>query len=308
MTENDGYISGEMKVEYMSVSETAKRWGLTDRAVRKYCSDGKIRGTFMIGKTWNIPSNALPPERKNARRFSDNDLLNVLKFEKDNGIKGGIYHKVQIKLTYNSSSMESSKLTEDQTRTIFEINRIFTGTETNIDDIIETANHFRCIDHVIDNAKKALTQKMIKELHLMLKNGTADSRMARFKIGDYKLRPNEVGGQETCAPAEVAGMMKDLLEEYNAKEVKKIDDIVDFYQRFKKIYPFQDGNGRVGHLIMFKECLANNIVPFVIDEEHRLFRYRGRREGKSEKEILMDICLFAQDKFRDWLRYFAIKE
>ena len=308
MTENDGYISGEMKVEYMSVSETAKRWGLTDRAVRKYCSDGKIRGTFMIGKTWNIPSNALPPERKNARRFSDNDLLNVLKFEKDGGIKGGIYHKVQVNLTYNSNHIEGSKLTEDQTRRIFETNTIGAVDEMNVDDIVETVNHFRCIDYVIDNAKRTLTQNMIKELHLMLKSGTADSRTAWFRVGDYKLRPNEVGGQVTCAPAEVPERMKALLSEYNAKEIKKIEDVVEFHQRFEKIHPFQDGNGRVGRLIMFKECLANNIVPFVINEERRWYYYRGLKEWESEKGYLMDTCLSAQDEFRKWLRYFAIKE
>ena len=307
MSDREWYVSGEMNVEYMSVKETAKRWKLTDRAVRKYCSEGKIDGTFMTGKTWNIPSNALPPERKNAKRFSDNDLLNILKYEMDKKVKGGIYHKVQVGLTYNSNHIEGSKLTEDQTRRIFETNTVGVGDDMNVDDIIETVNHFRCIDHVIDNAKRTLSENMIKTLHSMLKGGTADSRAAWFKVGDYKLRPNEVGGGPTCPPAEVGRRMKALLEEYNAKENRTIEDVIDLHYMFEKIHPFQDGNGRVGRLIMFKECLANNIVPFIIDEGHRGFYYRGLKEWDADRKYLMDTCLSSQDKFKEWLRYFAIK-
>ncbi|MDR0509269.1 MAG: Fic family protein [Candidatus Methanoplasma sp.] len=295
-------------MNYNSVTETAKKWGLTDRAVRRYCSEGLIPGAFLTGKTWNVPEDAIPPERKNAKKFSDNDLLNILKYEKDGKIKGGIYHKVQISLTYNSNHIEGSKLTEDQTRRIFETNTIGTYEESlKVDDIVEAMNHFRCIDFIIDNAKKTLTENMIKTLHLMLKTGTMDSTITWFRIGDYKLRANEVGGEPTCPPAEVEKRMKALLEEYNSKETKTIEDVIEFHQNFEKIHPFQDGNGRVGRLIMFKECLANNIVPFIINEEHRWYYYRGLKEWNKEKKYLLDTCLSAQDEFRTWLSYFAIK-
>jgi len=295
-------------MNYISVAETAKKWRLTDRAIRKYCADGKIQGAFLTGKTWNVPEDALPPERKNAKKFSDNNLLNILKEEKDSNTKGGIYHKVQISLTYNSNHIEGSKLTEDQTRRIFETNTIGVDDGSlNVDDIVETTNHFRCIDYVIDNAKKALNEKIIKTLHLMLKSGTIDSTKTWFRIGDYKLRPNEVGGEATCPPADVGNRIKILLNEYNTKKHKDIEDVIDFHQQFEKIHPFQDGNGRVGRLVMFKECLANNIVPFIIDEEQRWFYYRGLKEWNTEKGYLMNTCLAAQDKFCLWLKYFAIK-
>jgi len=295
-------------LEYISAAETAKKWGLSDRAVRKHCAEGKIQGAFLTGKTWNIPEGALPPERKNAKKFSDNRLLNVLKEEKDGRTKGGIYHKIQVNLTYNSNHIEGSRLTEDQTRRIFETNTI--GAQdgsVNVDDIIETKNHFRCVDYVIDNAKKTLTENIIKTLHFMLKSGTSDSAKAWFKVGGYKLKPNEVGGQATCPPLEVEKRVRALLEEYNAKEKKNIEDIIDFHQRFEKIHPFQDGNGRVGRLVMFKECLANNIVPFIIEEEHRWYYYRGLKEWNHQKGFLTDTCLSAQDKFREWLKYFMIE-
>jgi len=297
-------------MKYISVAETAKKWGLTDRAVRRHCSEGLIPGAFITGKTWNVPSDALPPERKNAKKFSDNDLLNIMKYEKDRKIKGGIYHKVQIGLTYNSNHIEGSKLTEDQTRLIFETNTIGADGDglLNIDDIIETANHFRCVDYVIDNAKKMLTENMIKTLHLMMKSGTTDSTVKWFRVGDYKLRPNEVGGESTCPPSDVGRKMKKLLEEYNAKETKTLEDVVGFHREFEKIHPFQDGNGRVGRLILFKECLANNIVPFIINEERRWYYYRGLKEWDGERGYLIDTCLSAQDEFREWLSYFAIKE
>jgi Fic family protein len=301
-------MNGYMGVRYISVTEAANRWGLTDRAVRRYCSEDKIPGAFLTGKTWNIPEDALPPERKNAKRFSDNDLLNILKEEKDGKMRGGIYHKVQVGLTYNSNHIEGSKLTEDQTRRIFETNTI--GAEdgaVNVDDVIETVNHFRCIDHIIDNAKKALTENIIKTVHLMLKSGTSDSRRSWFRVGDYKLRPNEVGGEPTCPPEEVGKKMRALLETYGSKE-KTIEDIIDLHQKFEKIHPFQDGNGRVGRLIMFKECLANNVVPFIISEEHRWYYYRGLREWDVERTYLIDTCLSAQDRFREWMRYFRIRE
>jgi Fic family protein len=234
--------------------------------------------------------------------------LNILKAEKEDKVKGGIYHKVQVNLTYNSNHIEGSKLTEDQTRFIFETNTL--GADLSgvpIDDIVEASNHFRCIDLTIDEAKKPLTETLIKKLHLVLKSGTSQARLAWFKVGDYKLKANEVGGESTCSPSDVADRMKELLAEYNAKEIKTLADIIDFHQHFEKIHPFQDGNGRVGRLIMFKECLANNIIPFVIGEEHRWYYYRGLKEWKTEKGYLTDTCLSAQDKFKEWLKYFGIK-
>jgi Fic family protein len=294
-------------MKYSSAAEIAKRWGVTDRAVRKHCAGGKIPGAFLTGKTWNIPEDALPPERRNAKKFSGNVLLNVLKAEKDGRVRGGIYHKIQINLTYNSNHIEGSRLTEDQTRRIYETNTV--GAEAgslDVDDIVETANHFRCVDYAIETAPKPLTETVIKTLHLMLKSGTGDSRKAWFRVGDYKLRPNEVGGEATCPPAEVGAQMKKLLQGYNAKPVKTLGDVLDFHHAFERIHPFQDGNGRVGRLILFKECLAHGIVPFIIDEECRWFYYRGLKEWRTERGYLTDTCLSAQDKFREWLKYFQI--
>jgi Fic family protein len=295
-------------VKYISVTETAKKWGITDRAVRNQCAEGKIPGAFLTGKTWNVPDDALPPERKNAKKFSDNDLLNVLKEEKDSKIKGGIYHKLQINLTYNSNHIEGSKLTEDQTRMIFETKTIDSIDTTNVDDIFETVNHFRCIDYMIDNAKNTLTEEMIKTFHMILKSGTSDSTIRWFRVGDYKLRPNEIGGEKTCPPAEVGERMRAILKEYHSHDTKTLEDVVEFHQRFETIHPFQDGNGRVGRLIMFKECLANNIVPFVIEEGNRWYYYRGLKEWKNDRKYLIETCLSSQDKFREWMKYFLIRE
>lgn len=294
-------------MKFLSVAEIAKKWGMSDRSVRNYCAQGRLKGAFLTGKTWNIPEDALKPERENKTKFSDNELLNILKEQKDMKLKGGIYHKIQIELTYNSNHIEGSKLTEDQTRFIFETNTIgvYNGT-INIDDVIETSNHFKCIDYIIDNAKKTLTESMIKELHFILKTGTSDSRKDWFNVGAYKKLPNEVGGEETCKPENVASEMKKLLEPYNAKQTKTLEDIVEFHQHFEKIHPFQDGNGRVGRLIMFKECLANNIVPFVIDDNLKFYYYRGLKEWNNEHGYLLDICLSAQDKYKKWLEYFKI--
>ena len=293
---------------YKTVAEMAKLWRLTERAVRKYCSIGKIDGAKFEGERYLIPEDNLPPERKNARKFSDNNLLNIFKAEKDGKVKGGIYHKLQINLTYNSNRIEGSKLTEDQTRFIFETKTL--GADFNgvpVDDVVETTNHFRCIDIIIDEAKKPLTERLIKKLHYILKSGTTQAQVTWFKVGDYKLKPNEVGGETTCPPKEVEKRMRELLDEYNAKEKKTLEDIVDFHQRFEKMHPFQDGNGRVGRLVMFKECLASNIIPFVIGEEHRWYYYRGLKEWKNQRGYLMDTCLSAQDKFKEWLNYFGIK-
>lgn len=295
-------------MKYISVSDFAKKWNFSERTVRNYCATDKIKGAFLTGKTWNIPEDALLPEKGRTKQFSDNHLLNTLKEQKDMKLKGGIYHRTQIDLTYNSNRIEGSKLTEDQTRFIFETNTIgITGEAVNVDDIIETSNHFRCIDLVIDKAKAKLTESLIKELHFLLKSGTSDSRKDWFKVGDYKKLPNEVGGNETCPPGAVPEAMKALLAGYNEKTQKTIDDIIDFHWRFECIHPFQDGNGRVGRLIIFKECLANNVVPFIIDEELKMFYYRGLREWDKTKGYLMDTCLTAQDNYKAILKYFEIK-
>ena len=203
--------------------------------------------------------------------------------------------------------MEGSRLTHDQTRYIFETNTIGVEKDVlNVDDVMETVNHFRCIDMIIDHAKAILTEKFIKELHLILKNGTSDSRKDWFAVGDYKKLPNEVGGMNTALPEEVADRIKELLTEYNSKGEKTLEDILDFHVRLERIHPFQDGNGRVGRLIMFKECLKYNIVPFIIEDDMKMFYYRGLKEWNDEKGYLMDICLATQDRYKKYLDYFRL--
>lgn len=295
-------------MNFVSVKDFAKKWNIPERTIRNYCANGRIKGAFLTGKTWNIPVDAVLPEKENKKRFSDNPLLNQLKEQKDMNLKGGIYHRTQIDLTYNSNRIEGSKLTEDQTRYIFETNTIGVSKESvNVDDIIETTNHFRCIDLIIDKAKAKITQSFIKELHFLLKSGTSDSRKNWFNVGEYKKIPNEVGGNETCPPKMVATKMKALLDAYYSIEIKTLKDIIDFHYQFEMIHPFQDGNGRVGRLLMFKECLANNIVPFIINEEIKLFYYRGLQEWNHIKEYLLDTCLTAQDNYKDILQYFEIE-
>ena len=294
-------------MQYRSVNEIAKKWNVSERSVRNYCAHGRVNGAFLIGKTWNIPENAEKPERSNKKKKQPITLLDILQEQKASKYSGGIYHKTQIDLTYNSNHMEGSRLTHDQTRYIFETNTIGVEKEVlNVDDVIETANHFRCIDMIIDNAKSALTEKFIKELHNTLKTGTSDSRKDWFAVGDYKKMPNEVGGMETALPEEVADKMKALLTEYNGKEEKTFEDILDFHVKFERIHPFQDGNGRVGRLIMFKECLKYNIVPFIIEDNLKMFYYRGAKEWSNEKGYLTDMYLTAQDKYKGDLDYFRI--
>ena len=284
-------------MKHLSVTEIAKKWNISERSVRNYCAHGRVDGAFLIGKTWRIPENAEKPERSNKKKEQPITLLDILQEQKASKYSGGIYHKTQIDLTYNSNHIEGSRLTHDQTRYIFETNTIGVEKDVlNVDDVIETANHFRCIDMIIDNAKAVLTEKFIKELHLILKSGTSDSRKDWFAVGDYKKIPNEVGGMDTALPEEVADKMKTLLTEYNGKEEKNFEDILDFHVKFERIHPFQDGNGRVGRLIMFKECLKYNIVPFIIEDNLKMFYYRGLKEWNNEKDNLTDTCLTAQDK------------
>lgn len=294
-------------MNYLSVAETAKKWNISERSVRNYCAQERIPGAVMIGKTWHIPENAEKPARSNGKKTPVKTLLSILQEEKRTKYAGGIYHKTQIDLTYNSNHIEGSRLTHDQTRYIFETNTIGVENEVlNVDDVIETSNHFRCIDLIIDHAASTLSEHFIKKLHHILKTSTSDSRKDWFAVGEYKRLPNEVGGMQTSLPEEVADKMKALLSDYNAVPKKTLDDILDFHVRFERIHPFQDGNGRVGRLIMFKECLKYNIVPFIIEENLKLFYYRGLKEWYNEKGYLTDTCLTAQDKYKAYLDYFRI--
>ena len=274
--------------------------------MRNYCAHGRIADAKLIGKTWYIPENVQKPERVNKKKDTPS-LLQILREQKAARMTGGIYHKIQIDLTYNSNHMEGSRLTYDQTRYIFETNTIgFENEAVNVDDVIETSNHFRCIDMVIDQASSALTEKFIKELHFVLKTGTSDSRKDWFAVGEYKKLHNEVGGNDTTLPENVAGEMHNLLADYNGLPSKTFEDVVTFHVTFERIHPFQDGNGRVGRLILFKECLKHNIVPFIIEDNLKLFYYRGLKEWDYEKGFLMDTCLTAQDRFKAYLDYFRI--
>ncbi len=294
-------------MEYISVAEFAGKHGISERTARNYCAVGKIEGAVLVGKTWSVPADAELPLRRN-RKLKVSPLLEVLRREKESRLKGGIYHRTQVDLTYNSNHIEGSRLTHEQTRFIFETNTIGVEGETlRVDDIIETINHFRCIDLIIDKAGEKLTESLVKELHLLLKQGTSDSRKEWFAVGDYKLLPNEVGGNSTTAPADVRSEMKALLKEYNGKKRKSIEDIIDLHQRFEVIHPFQDGNGRVGRLVMFKECLANGIVPFIITDELKMFYYRGLQEWDRVRGYLLDTCLTAQDNYKALLDYFGVK-
>lgn len=296
-------------MKYISVSEFAQKHGCSERTVRNYCKLGKIAGAYIVGKTWNIPENSeIPSRRSKSKKASP--LLIALREQQQMRIKGGIYHRTQIDMTYNSNHIEGSRLTHQQTRYIFETNTIGFEEENGlclcIDDIIETTNHFRCIDLIIARAEETLTESFIKELHSILKNGTSDSTKEWFAVGEYKRLPNEVGGNETVLPENVHNEMKTLLKEYNSKKQKRFEDILDFHQKFENIHPFQDGNGRIGRLIMFKECLANGFVPFIITEELKMFYYRGLREWTHLKGYLLDTCLTAQDNYKSLLDYFRI--
>lgn len=305
-------FADEMKLKladmkYISVSDFAKKFEISERTARNYCALGKIEGAFLVGKTWNIPEESDLPQRK-KRASKQMPLLIILREQKEMKLKGGIYHRTQIDLTYNSNHIEGSRLTHDQTRHIFETNTIgIEGSESvRVDDIIETTNHFRCVDLIIERAADSLSVNLIKELHATLKSGTSDSRKDWFAVGEYKRLPNEVGGNATTLPENVDKEMKLLLREYNLKKKKTFDDILDLHQRFETIHPFQDGNGRVGRLLMFKECLANGIVPFIITEELKLFYYRGLQQWPTVREYLRDTCLTAQDNYKILLDYFRI--
>lgn len=296
-----------MPMEYVSVKEFAVSHGLAERTVRNYCTSGKIPGVRLVGKSWMIPADASLPKRLNARE-KISPLLSALRQQKDSRLKGGIYHRIQIDMTYNSNHIEGSRLSREQTRLIFETNTLgVTDEAVKVDDVIETTNHFRCIDYIIDHAMEPLTESLIKKLHSLLKSGTSDAARSWFAVGEYKKLPNEVGGLETVSPEDTGKAIRKLLKEYKSLKEVRFDDILDFHQRFEAIHPFQDGNGRVGRLIMFKECMRNEIVPFIITEELKMFYYRGLHEWPDLPGFLRDTCLTAQDNFKSILDYFRIK-
>lgn len=292
---------------FLSAAEVAKVWGVSERSVRNYCAQGRVPGAFLTGKTWSIPSDAAKPTRSNSKEHSASPLLARLLEEKASRIKGGIYHKVQVELTYNSNHIEGSRLSLDQTRLIFETAIVdVQGEPMRVDDIVETQNHFRAIDYVIDHAQDPVSEGMIKELHRILKAGTTDSAKDWFAVGEYKRLPNEVGGRKTALPEDVSKEVKALLGAYGPRSKHSLEAIIDFHVGFERIHPFQDGNGRVGRLIMFKECLANGVVPFIIADDMKASYYRGLSEWDHEKGFLTGTCLTAQDRFKAELDYFRI--
>jgi len=295
-------------MKYLSSLEISKRWNISDRQVRNYCKEGRILGSYLEGKVWMIPENTIKPTRKQKESSKASELLDRLKEEKKHNIKGGIYHKLQILMTYNSNHIEGSKIDEEQTRMIFETNTIGEiSTTTKVDDIIETLNHFRCIDYIIDNAHRKLSESFIKKIHYMLKESTSDSRLDWFNIGEYKSMPNEVGGISTTSPENVSKEINKLINKYNKQARHSLNDIIEFHYEFESIHPFQDGNGRVGRLIMLKECLNNSYVPILIKDDFKLYYYRGLKEYKKEKGYLIDMCLHGQDIMKEYLDYFRIK-
>lgn len=291
-----------MDMRLVPEEEYAANHGLTVQTVRDYCAEGKLPGAVQEGEMWRIPADApLPDEVKHS------PLLLALREQMESKMRGGIYHRTQIDLTYNSNHIEGSRLSKEQTRYIYETNTIgVTDEAVSVDDIIETTNHFRCIDFIIEHAEEPLTEEMIKRLHAILKAGTSDADRPWFAVGEYKRLPNEVGGKETAAPEDVPAAMRALLQEYTGKRRVSLEEILDFHYRLEMIHPFRDGNGRVGRLIIFKECLAHHIVPFIITEELKMYYYRGLDRWEEVRGYLLDTCLTAQDRYRTILDYFRI--
>lgn len=282
-----------LKEKGIGKTELSTKAGLSTRTVAKIAKGEKLsaRSLNRIAGYLNVVPELL------CRQEADNKILQLLRDEKEIQLSGGLYHELQVRMTYNSNYMEGSKLSEDQTRLIFETNTINMGDGIPVDDILETVHHFRAIDYCIDIAEEKLTEEIIKKLHFMIKHDTKDAALPWYAIGDYKKRANVVGGRETSKPSEVARDMRVLLERYNARDNVTIEDIIEFHAEFEYIHPFQDGNGRVGRLIALKECLKNNIIPFIIEDNKKSFYYRGLSEWRREKGWLVDTCLDGQDTF-----------
>ena len=282
-----------LKEKGISKTELSVKLGLSTRTIAKIAKGEKLSKRSIqkiadyIGESPDVI----------MREISDNKILQVLREEKNMKLSGGLYHELQVRMTYNSNHIEGSKLSEDQTRLIFETNTLDVGDGISVDDVLETVHHFQAIDYVIDTAEDVLTEEIIKHLHYILKHDTKDSTLGWFAVGDYKKRANVVGGRETSKPSGVHKHMQNLINEYNAKEETSLEDIVAFHAEFECIHPFQDGNGRVGRLVALKECLHHNVIPFIIEDAKKNFYYRGLAEWKNEKGWLIDTCLDGQDTF-----------
>lgn len=294
--ENKLAESGKSRVDL------TRELGLSSRTVARIS-----KGERLSQKTLNKIAAFLNCDASELFRvISENPVLQVLRDEKSAGISGGLYHELQVRMTYNSNHMEGSALSEEQTRLIFETSTIDAEDGIPVDDILETVHHFRAIDFCIDHAEDILTEEIIKELHYILKHDTQDASLSWFAVGDYKRRTNVVGGRETTRPKDVPGKMNDLLRAYNSRESVTIYDIIAFHAEFEKIHPFQDGNGRVGRLVALKECLRWNVVPFMIEDSKKLYYYRGLSEWDHERGYLEGTCLDGQDTFRRLLELFEI--
>lgn len=290
----------------ISKTELRRRLGLSSATIAKLAKNEPVSLKVIEDICKELacqPGDILHYEPDNSH---NNKLLALLLEEKEMKLKGGLYHTTQIKFAYNSNHIEGSRLSEEQTRYIYETNTLAVEEDEliSVDDIIETVNHFRCFDYILDHVNDELSEELIKTCHKILKSNTSDSRKDWFRVGEYKMRPNTVGERKTTSPAKVKGEMARLLIEYNEKRIITLDDILDFHYRFESIHPFQDGNGRVGRLIMFKECLKHNIMPFIIGERHKLYYYRGLSEYENEKGFLRDTCLSAQDLYKELVNYF----
>ena len=293
-----------LRIKAIRKSDLTKILGISSRTIAKIAKGEKISAGTMA----KIADYLSCDPADLCRKVSDNVILQILRDEKEPKISGGLYHELQVRMAYNSNHIEGSRLSEEQTRMIFETNTIDAGECIPVDDILEAVHHFRALDYVIDVAEEELSEEIIKHLHYILKHDTADSRLPWFAAGDYKKRANMVGGRDTAKPEEVPGRMKELLETYNAKKNITIEDVIAFHADFEYIHPFQDGNGRVGRLICLKECLRHNIIPFIIEDEKKAFYYRGLSRWKSEKGWLTDTCLDGQDTFKRLMEMLGVPQ
>ena len=293
-----------LKEKGIGKTELSLKLGISSRTIAKI-SKGEKLSKRSIQKIANYlktrPENLM-------REVVENPILQLLREEKESRLSGGLYHELQIRMTYNSNHIEGSQLSEEQTRLIFETSTIDTQDGVPVDDILETVHHFRAIDYVIEHAEDLLSEEIIKQIHYILKHDTKDSTLSWFSVGDYKKRANMVGGRETAKPSEVAGRIKKLLKNYNAIRKVSVEDIISFHAEFEYIHPLQDGNGRVGRLIILKECLRHNIIPFLIEDKKKNFYYRGLNEWHNERGWLIDTCLDSQDSFSRLLSMLEIPD